>query len=303
MKKSVKNKAWLSKGLVLTVLSVLVLPTQVIAKDWNQSLAINGVAGLHSSSSNKDSQVSSAITWDKTYLEQYGYGVNFQYLNAPFSAGDALSQFQLRGSYWKLLTPDHFAFKIVPSADVYYISNNDTTGNSDNVLASSFSAAFVALDNSYSVTPSFSYSTYDGKFSVTQIDVAGGFSYDNQWANLSYKPSIINVSDASISGNNQYVSHKITSSHFIKQPDNFYNVSSISASLSAGDKAFGIDTAAKSLYNLSDVSQYALSLDIAFKPKSQSQWLLGAGFESFNDVSASNTYSLLYGYVQYVKYW
>ena len=279
------------------------LPALVFAKDWHSSLSINAVGGQYGSNSLKDSQFSSEITLNTAYLEQSGYGLSLQYLNSPYSAGSQLEQYKIRGSYWRLLTPDHLAYKIIPSVDFYFIDNNDHFGGSDKVATASLSAAFIALNKSHSLTPSLSYSSYNGQFSVLQFDFAAGFSYNDQWANLTYKPSVIKVSDKNASTKRWYFSHKITSTHYIKQPEKLFQMSAISASLSAGDKAFGVDVEQKALYNLSDVSQYALSLNLTFDVKEKSQWLLGAGYESFKTVKTDSTYGLLYGYVQYVKSW
>ena len=270
--------------------------------DFN-SLKIQDVYGVHSADSSKKSQNFTNIEYSSSYLEDHGYRLGFNFGGAEYTSGSKLEQSQFNASYWSFYTPDHFPTNITLFANLFVLDNNDNITNTNDVKGFSLGASFASLNKDYAFTPSYSYSQYQNSFSVSQYDLAMGFAFNDLWDWFSYKPAFIQVSDANVTGSDQYIGHYLSWTHYMQQPDDWLGLQSIATTAKFGDTAFSVDTATMNVYNLKDKSQYALGLDLVFTPVKDHTLLLGAGVESFNGYLSQKDYQLGFTYLQYIINW
>jgi len=286
-----------------SLFTFLQAPTSSHAQDWFGSAAVNGVAGLHSANSAKDSQTSLGLSLDAAYLEQFGFGIDLKYNQADYSVGGGLEQSQVNINAWKLFTPSHFFAQIVLSSDLYFIDNNDTISSTGSPTVLTVSSAFQALSGKFSVTPSYSYSAYKNNFTASQYDMAIHFAFNDLWDHVEYKPSQMMLSDATIAGQDQYLSHQFAYTHYLRNPNGYFGLSNIALHAAFGDRAFYVDAANNVIYNLSDISQSSADLYLNFAPAKGKQWTTGAGYEQFQATSTKSQYVLVYAFLEFKVGW
>ncbi|MDX8382084.1 MAG: hypothetical protein R8M14_08245 [Ghiorsea sp.] len=293
----------LSLFFVGLVAASLLLQTSTYAQDWFNTIGVNGLSGSHTSNSVKDSQAAIGLSIESAYLEDFGFGADLKYDKAAYSAGGTLQQSQVNLNAWKLFTPSHFFAQIVLSSDLYYIKNNDTTSTTGALKALTVSSAFNALSDQFSITPSYSFSSYETGFKVSQYDLAIHVALNDLWDHIEYKPSKMMLSDATIAGQDQYVSHKLEYTHYLKQPAEYLNLNNVSLNAAFADRAFFVDSSSHVIYNLSDISKSSMGLYLTFKPEKNQQWVTGVGYEKFSAASTNLDYTLAYAFLELKVGW
>ncbi len=199
--------------------------------------------------------------------------------------------------------PEVFSGRLTTRIDVHRITNNDATGNTDNVKVLAPQVSWLSSNGSAYADMGFSRSNYENQLTVNQYTPTLGFGFNEraEWVQLrGYLIRGLNPSRAAGKSNTSAVNAKWT--HFFASTSRMAP-SSLTASITMGEQIYAVDMDAQSVSNLGDVNKGAASLGLTWNVAKSSTLMFLLGQSKFRNVALLNDYSLNVGYLNFSTSW
>jgi hypothetical protein len=272
--------------------------------DWYMSGAITGLAGSYSGSSLRDQFYSAGISISGEYLESHG--VSFGYTNSTvkFKSGiDSTLQndFYLGGH--KNINSDRLPGTIDLRLNTHYITNNDSTGDSDEVKVVAPLISYLNYKKSFYADIGYAYSSYQNDLTIGQITPTIGFGFNSAADWLQFRGYFINSSNADRSqGKSNTGAIQLKYIHWFA-PYNFLRLNTFSLVGLAGERINAVDLDSHSVYNLADVQKGSVAVDLSWKLNSTTALLFHAGYDRYENLIIDEKYSSTAAVLSLSKEW
>ncbi|MBF0382510.1 MAG: hypothetical protein HQL69_15925 [Magnetococcales bacterium] len=259
---------------------------------WYTSSSLVGVAGAYSGSSERDRFYSVGFTFSGEYYERKGFLFGYTNSTIEFKDGvDSTDQNEFLLGIHNNFNLDGLKGTFDIRLNGHFISNNDSSGNSDKVKVLAPAVSYLPYKKSYYLDLGYAYSLYQNDLNVNQIAPAFGFAFNDSadWLQLrGYFIYPSNSARAEDKDSTSAIQGKWT--HWFKgsnskQPDIF----SLSGML--GERIYAVDLDSLAVYNLADVQKGSVGIDLTWKTGNDMTLLLHAGHNLYEKVSISENYS------------
>jgi hypothetical protein len=260
--------------------------------DWYMKGALTGVAGTYSSSSQRDTFYSAGFNVSGEYLERHGLSFGYTSSTINFKAGaDAVSQNEFFLGGHKRFNPDGMKGTIDMRLNSHYISNDDSTDNTNGVKVVAPLVSFLSYTKSVYLDMGYAYSIYKNDLNVNQVTPTIGFAFNDasDWVQL--RGYIISLSNADrAQGKESTVAGQLKWTHWLAS-DNFLKLDTFSLGGMVGERIYAVDFDNLSVYNLADVQKGSVAVDLSWKLGSSASLLFHAGHDLYENLTIDEKYS------------
>ena len=287
----------------LTALSII--PPSVIANDkWKNTVSLSALTGFYYQSYIRDRYAGGGISFSGDYLDQGGFTVKASSSTIQYNHGyDDIDQSNLFLSGRYNFFPDSLNGKIATRTDIYYLDNNDATGNSDKVSAIAPQFTYIPYSKDFSIGLGVAYTKYQNDLSVTQVTPNAGFAFNNKmgWLNIGgYFITPDNPARAMNIDSTEAATVSVT--HWLAK-DNYLPINFLTASLMVGERIYAVDNEAASIYNVLDIQEGTVSAGCSWDLGSEFSLLSIVGHEKFRDINIDDEYSSNFLFLKLSKSW
>ncbi|MBF0381076.1 MAG: hypothetical protein HQL69_08660 [Magnetococcales bacterium] len=297
-----KNSRVLLKA-ILTAGMLFALPLQANADEhtswqddeqsnWYMSSSVTGVTGTYSGSSLRDQFYSAGFIVTGEYLEQHGITFGYTNSNIKFKGdADSTSQNEFFLGGHKSFNTDGMNGTFDVRLNGHYISNNDSSGDTDGVKVVAPLISYLNYKKSFYFDVGYAYSAYQNDLDVTQISpaIGLGFSKDSNWIQL--RGYFISSSNATRSqGKSSTAAGLLKFTHWFA-PDNALQLHNASIGGMLGERLYAVDVDNLSVYNLADVQKGSVAADLSWKIDNSISILLHASYNLYENLTISEKYN------------
>jgi len=289
----------------VALLATLLMPlNEVLANPWYWNAATSITQGSYANASFRARLSEAGVVVSGDYLEQGGISLGYSktLINMKYGiTGTDQNNFLVSGrlNYWTDVIPGKFTLRV----DSHYISNNDTTGNTDGVIAVAPQMSWLSNEGYIYADVGFARSAYQNQLTVNQYTPTLGFGFNDgaEWVQLrGYLISGLNPTRAANLSSTNAADLKVT--HFTDTHYAFVPTS-LALNVSAGERIYAVDMDAQSVSNLSDIHKGAASLALTWDISREANLLLVGGQSQFQNVALSNNYNLNVAYASLSVDW
>ncbi|MBF0193720.1 MAG: hypothetical protein HQL71_04140 [Magnetococcales bacterium] len=310
----VKNRGNLL-GVILMVGMLSALPLQAYADnhkswqepeqgDWFMSSSITGAYGSYSGSSLRDKFYSAGITFGGEYLEQHGFSVGYTNSTVKFNSGvETIKQNEYFLSGHRNFNSDGVPGTIDIRLNGHYISNNDSTGDSDKVAVVAPLVSYLSYKKSLYADLGYAHSSYQNDLSVSQFSptIGLGFSNSANWIQLrGYFISLSNAARAQ--GKSSTAAAQLKFTHWFS-PDNALNLNTLGLTGMLGERIYAVDFDSQAVYNLADVQKGSVAVYLNWKFPGSTYLLFHAGYDRYENLTINEKYSSSAAVLSLSKEW
>lgn len=277
---------------------------------WFKRTDVQGLLGAYEGSTVRDRLQNFGVFLRADYLERGGFtvGINRTVLNGGDSIDDINQSALFLSGRWNL-TPDWASGQITLRLDAYAVSNDDATGNTDDVTVMAPQVSYLNFAQTFYADIGFSRSSYGDsltspqKLDVDQLTPTLGFGFNEQRDWLQLRGYFITPSAPQRAQNeNDTAALEIKWTHW-PGTSNLLNVDKYRVAVLAGDRIYTIDHDAASIFNLVDLQTGGLSIGAEWVVREQNRILLIAGVEQYEDRSVSEEYEHGFLYLNFTHEW
>ncbi len=288
---------------VFVLMMNITQPTLAGTSPWYHYFALQGSSVISTTNPDKSGQYSGKVEYGADYLEQYGYGLGYEYSGISFQSGTIVNQHKLNASLWTMFSPDFISGRGTIIADAQLLNNNDNSQGTDRVSNLIVSARYVTPENQFSIMPTISLSQYPNQVDVKQSELEIGFAFNQQWDWLSAKSITIQLPDKTITGQQEYSAFNLSLTHYLKPSNTKRHLQSVTGHISFGERFYYVNTVTKGIYNLNETIDFSTGIDFNYRLNKQDQFLFGVGVEGYKIVASGDRYQLGYLYGRYQMNW
>ncbi len=299
------NQQWTLKlgGLKLALITLLFITHAAQADSWYANTSASLTQGSYSGSVLRKQLSETGLIVGADYLEQGGVALGLSKTQISMKGSTSTNQNNLLLSgklhYWLDAIPG----KVTLRVDAHRITNNDTSGDTNNVSALAPQVSWLSNDAMLYADLGFAASRYQNQLTANQFTPTIGFALNNgsDWVQLrAYLISGLNPARAANRTSTQALDAKLT--HFFASQSALVP-SSVTLSVAGGDRLYAVDMDAQSVANLSDIHKSAASLAFAWNVTKASHLLVVLGQSRFQNVTLNNNYKLNVGYASFSTNW
>jgi hypothetical protein len=273
------------------------------ADSWYANTSASFTQGSYSGSALRKQLSEAGLTVGADYLEQGGMTLGLSKTQISMKGGSSTNQNNLllsgRLHYWLDAIPGKLTLRV----DTYRITNNDTTGDTNNVTALAPQVSWLSNDAMLYADLGYAASRYQNQLNANQFTPSVGFALNDgsEWVQLrAYLISGLNPARAANRTSTQAVDAKLT--HFFTSQSHLVP-SSLTLGIASGDRIYAVDMDAQSVANLSEIHKGAASLALAWHVTKTSDLLLVLGQNRFQNPTLNNNYKLNVGYASLSTNW
>lgn len=284
-------------------LTILLISQTAQAESIYLNTSANLTQGFYSGSQSRKQFSELGFLVGADYLEQGGMtlGVSKTLISMKGNTSTNQNNLLLSGRlhYWLDAIPG----KVTLRVDAHHITNNDTTGDTNNVTALAPQVSWLSNDALLYADLGYAASRYQNQLNANQFTPTFGFALNegSQWVQLrAYLISGLNPARAANRTNTQAIEAKLTQ-FFTSQ--SALVPSSLTLGVAGGDRLYAVDMDAQSVANLSDIHKGAASLSLAWQITKASNLLVLLGQSRFQNVTFNNNYKLNVGYANFSTNW
>ncbi|MBF0194823.1 MAG: hypothetical protein HQL71_09700 [Magnetococcales bacterium] len=271
---------------------------------WYISNSFTGITGAYSGSSQRDKFYSLGFTFSGEYLESRGFTVGYTNSTVVFKDGvDSTRQNEFFVGLHKNFNRDGILGTFDLRLNSHYITNNDSSGDSDKVKVLAPLLSYISYKKSYYLDLGYAFSLYQNSLSVNQLSPTIGFAFNNSsdWLQLrGYFIFPSNNQRAAGIENTKALQGKWT--HWFAL-NNTSRPNTLSLSAMLGERIYSVDFDSLSVYNLSDVQKGSVAIDISWKLNKSTDLILHAGHDLYENVTISENYSSTTAVLSISKEW
>ena len=297
------RKQWMALSGLLTALISTPHIIHAEESDWSVSMDKQGIYGSYSGSNNRDSIIGAGVLLDANYLERGGIAIGGSFTKLSFNAGNEIDQKALYGSLHYNLHLDAIPGLLTLRIDGHGISNNDVSGDTDNVRVIAPQLSFMNYDKTFYTDLGYAYSVYQNNLKVHQFTptIGFGFNASADWIQLrGYFVDPSNPLRAQNKNSTTAVEAKWT--HWF-EPGSWYRPEMAQITGLAGERIYAVDGDAAIVYNLADIQQGSASLSLQWRVSESMKLMLIGGNERYLDNTIADTYDNRLIYLNISNQW
>ncbi len=299
---------------VLTISSMLVLSnfisSVVNAQDsWFARVDLQTFTSQFSdAATSRDSLGNAGMFLRADYLERGGFTIGFNRTALDLDDGSSVDQDNIFLSGRVALTPDGIDGRITLRADGYNISN-DAIDEADSVAAGTAQVSYLNFSETFYVDLGFTRSEYRGgqalagRLDIDQFTPTIGFALNQQsdWVQVrGYFIDVSNASGANLPDSTSAFELKWT--HWLR-PNGFLNLNNLRFSVLGGERQFGVDHDAATIFNLAELQTGTLSVGGEWVFGEQNRLMLLVGVEEYESRQGSDPYRGPFLYLNFAHEW
>lgn len=278
--------------------------------EWNLNGSAYGLAGNYNGSIERDDVRAFGAYLRGDYLERAGYTIGYVHTQVNFKSGqNDISQDELYLSGRYHLTPDWTTGKVSLRLDGHFISNDDSTGATDDVTVVAPMVSFLNLEKTLYLDLGYARSSYGSSSTIPDdldIDqwtptIGLGFNQNADWIQARgyyIDPS----SSARALGKDDTTALEVKWTHWF-MPDAPLGIDDFKLGALFGKRIFAVDPDTGAVYNLADIQTGGLSLSGGWKLPEQIRLLVGGGYEEYENPAINDDYDSYYLYISVSKDW
>jgi hypothetical protein len=202
----------------------------------------------------------------------------------------------------------HFYFDSVPGkitlrADGYFIENNDSTNDTNNVRTFATQASFISNDKQYYTDFGYAHSSYRNNLRVDQYTPTVAIALFDSAGWLQLRGYFIETSNPDrAQGLTSTQAAEIKYTHWLT-PDGYLKPSNLQIGGMVGRRFYTVDLDAGSVANLADVQTGGITTGAEWKLGGQAKALLLGGNNFYKNRTAGDSYSGAFGYLNVSTTW
>ena len=316
MKRIAEQAEYKKNNTVLKVKSPLFIMTALIASltgmqplsmaaedDWSIKTDLQAAYGSYSGSQQRSSLSGGGLILSADYLETGGFSLAANYSNLIFKTGSSINQQGYYGNLRYHLYFDALPGPLTAQINGHFISNNDLTGDTDNVNVIAPQVSFINYAKTFYADIGYARSSYQNNLNVDQFTPTVGFGFNSGSDWLQIKGYFIKPSNPLRAQNKSSTSAAdIKWSHWFA-PGAWHAIEKIQLGGVVGERIYAVDNDAAAVYNLADIQRGSISLALEWRLAESLHLMLLAGNERYLDNSIGNSYSNSFAYVNISKTW
>ena len=262
------------------------------------------VTGNYPGSPIRESLNTTGGVLDFQYLERFGFALGDTPLNLRYQYNiPSLTQDVAYFSVRDMLTPDALPGTVTLRMDVYRITGNDPTNETDGATINSPIISFLNYDESYYLDFGYAYSSYrrstigNGDLNLSQATPTFGFAFNEKQDWLLFRLYGIHSSNPIRSQNvSQTFGSEITLTHYITA-DYFLIPKEVQLGGYIGERIYAVDNTTLLVYNLGDLQKDSVFAQAKWYISDHADFILNAGSFNFNTLYYGSNYSYKLNYI------
>jgi hypothetical protein len=270
-----------------------------LAQTWTVGATPTLASGAYDGAADRDRYLDRGITFTADYLDQAGVVASVSHTSIAYKSGTSSTEqdnLLLSGHWSQQLTA--LPARLTTRLDVYRISNNDATGDTDGVSVAAGQVSLLSKDALFYADLGYARSRYQNDLTVDQFTPTVGFALNDgkDWVQLrAYAINGLNPARAQGKSDTSALEAKWTH-YFAGTPGSGWMPASATVSVLGGERIYAVDMDAQSVYNLSGIQTGAATLGLNWKLSKGSSLLVLAGQNRFRDATLDNDYRLNVAY-------
>lgn len=302
---------WFPWSLLAIASAAGVVQAQEAPRRWFVRSDLQGLASTYGGTAERDSLLNFGLFVRADYLERGGFtlGYNRTVLGFEGRSADDITQDNVFLSGRLSTTPDWAAGRLTWRLDGYAISNNDASGETDDVTVVAPQLSYMNFAQTFYADLGFARSTYGDSVSaqqaleVDQLTPTLGFGFNEQRDWVQLRAYLISPSAPERAQNeSDTAALEVKWMHWPMSPS-FLGVDNYRMSILAGERIYAVDPDAGTVFNLVDLQTGGASLGAEWAPSERNRIMLIVGVESYENRIAGLDYDSGYLYVNFTHLW
>lgn len=297
------------KSLLPFILLSCTSQTSFADEQWYMSATLSAMPGNYSSSDSRSDLFSSNFIMSADYLDSFSFALAYNNLTLNFkdtgSGAFKIKQDSFAGLMQYHMYSDSLGGKISTQLVAHSISNDDTTGLTDDVSVIAPKIAYTNFSKTFYMDFEYARSSYPNNSDLVmqQYTPSVGFAMNNSADWIHFKTYFIESSNKTLTqGEGSLSSLNLKWSHWFSG-QSFLRLNNFSASILSGKRIFAVDNDSFSVYNLADVQLGSFSIGLGWKPGTNTDINLIAGSEQYENKTTSDAYTQQYLYASLTQHW
>jgi len=289
-------------GLIVGVMSMQTIPL-AIAGDWSVKTDAQAIYGNYSGSKLRSSFSGAGVILSADYLDKGGFSLGANYTRLAVKVGNNINQQGYYGNARYKLYFDALPGPVTLRMDGQFISNDDITGNTDNVKVFTPQISFLNYAKTFYMDLGYARSSYQNNLHVDQFTPTIGFGFNEGADWFQVRGFFIKPSNRLRAQNkNSTSAADIRWTHWFA-PGSWLGVEKMQIAGLAGERIYAVDNDAAVVYNLSDIQQGSGSLSLQWRLSESVHLMLMGGYERYLNNTINNSYGNTFGYIDISKTW
>jgi hypothetical protein len=299
----------LTTALLITLCSCLQIPNTALANDWTYSVTPQAFYGDYGKSQQRNSSYGTGFFASVDYLDKAGLTVGYNYSYVDFKDGlKDISQHGMFASQKFHFSPDSLPGRLTLRLDGHYLTNDDATNSSDNVIVFAPQLAFLNHAKDLYLDVGYARSFYGNdlitgqKLAVNQWTATVGLGFNDGYDWLQLRSYVVDPTNKTrAQGKGETFAGNVKATHYFMPNDYFMH--SIYVDGLFGERIFAVDHDAAAVYNLADVQKGSVSLGAKWMFSLDLTALVVVGYDRYKNQTINDNYDNRYVYLNLTKSW
>lgn len=309
MSKFRRNKSGMNNqhpriGLLLLGSALLPLPSLAQADTWFFHATPSATTGSYQDSLLRDTVTETGLRLSADYLDQGGLTTGFSktWIGMQDAGTDIEQNNLLLSGRWNVW-PDSLPGRVSLRLDGHHITNNDLTGDTDDVSVLAPQISWLSSDETLYADLGYAWSDYQNQLEVHQFTPTLGYGFNAGADWIQVRGYLINgLNPARAAGNTSTQALDTSWTHYFAAQSRLVPAS-LSLGLGLGERIYAVDMNAQSVANLADINQGSATLGLTWNLARNTQLTLLGGQSRFHNAALNNDYSLNLGYASLSMRW
>ncbi len=298
------------KHTTLTALfGCLLLSPALHAQDWFYSVTPQAFYGDYGNSLQRNANYGTGFFANLDYKDRASLTVGYHYTYVDFKDGlNDIAQHGMYASQKLYFQPSETSGWFTLRLDGHYLTNNDPTNASDNVIVLAPQLSFLNHSKDMYFDVGYARSSYGNevtsgqKLFVNQWTATVGLGFNDNYDWIQFRGYVVDPTNQYRSqGKSETLAGTVKATHYF-QPNPYY-LHSVYVDGLFGERIFGVDSDAAAVYNLSDVQKGSVSLGAKWMFSLDLTALLAIGYDRYKNQTINDSYDNRYVYFNVSKSW